>query len=68
MAKYKRILLKLSGESLMGDQQYGIDQKRLNDYAVEIAELVKNGIEIASSPIPKAIQETIPVEGIVSIS
>ncbi|MFV0590053.1 MAG: UMP kinase [Draconibacterium sp.] len=46
MAKYKRILLKLSGESLMGDQQYGIDQARLNDYAEEIAALVKNGIEV----------------------
>ncbi len=39
MIKYKRILLKLSGESLMGEQQYGIDQKRLNDYAEQIAEL-----------------------------
>ena len=33
MAKYKRILLKLSGESLMGKQNYGIDVERLNDYA-----------------------------------
>ena len=39
MAKYKRILLKLSGESLMGDQQYGIDQNRLGDYAEQIAEI-----------------------------
>ena len=31
--KYKRILLKLSGESLMGEKQYGIDEKRLNEYA-----------------------------------
>jgi len=46
MIKYKRILLKLSGESLMGDQQYGIDQKRLNDYAEEIAILVKAGVQI----------------------
>ncbi|MCK3684010.1 UMP kinase [Maribellus sp. YY47] len=46
MAKYKRILLKLSGESLMGDQQYGIDQTRLNDYAEQIAALVKSGIEV----------------------
>ncbi len=37
MIKYKRILLKLSGESLMGEQQYGIDQKRLNEYAEQIA-------------------------------
>ena len=46
MAKYKRILLKLSGESLMGDQQYGIDQKRLNEYAQQIAELSKSGVQI----------------------
>lgn len=46
MAKYKRILLKLSGESLMGDQQYGIDQSRLNDYAEQIAALVKSGTEV----------------------
>lgn len=46
MAKYKRILLKLSGESLMGDQQYGIDQNRLTDYAEEIAAIVKSGIQV----------------------
>ncbi len=46
MVKYKRILLKLSGESLMGDQQYGIDQNRLNDYAEEISSLVKSGIQV----------------------
>ena len=33
---YKRILLKLSGESLMGEQEYGIDQTMLNDYAEQI--------------------------------
>ena len=33
MAQYKRILLKLSGESLMGGKQYGIDEVRLNEYA-----------------------------------
>jgi uridylate kinase len=47
MAKYKRILLKLSGESLMGDQQYGIDQQRLADYADQIAEIVKAGVQVA---------------------
>jgi uridylate kinase len=47
MAKYKRVLLKLSGESLMGNQQYGIDQNRLNDYAEEIAEIVKLGTQVA---------------------
>ncbi|MEZ5103687.1 MAG: UMP kinase [Draconibacterium sp.] len=46
MAKYKRILLKLSGESLMGDQQYGIDQQRLNDYAEQIADLVKSSVQV----------------------
>ncbi len=46
MAKYKRILLKLSGESLMGAQQYGIDQERLSDYAEQIAALVKSGVQI----------------------
>lgn len=44
---YKRILLKLSGEALMGDQQYGIDSKRLNEYAEEIKEVVEKGIEVA---------------------
>ena len=37
--KYKRILLKLSGEALMGDRQYGIDPKRLAEYADEIKEI-----------------------------
>ena len=46
MKKYKRILLKLSGESLMGNQQYGIDQKRLNEYAEQIASLSKSGVQI----------------------
>lgn len=45
--KYNRILLKLSGESLMGDRQYGIDPNRLAEYAVEIKELVEKGVEIA---------------------
>lgn len=45
--KYKRILLKLSGESLMGDQQYGIDPARLADYAHEIEQVVKNGVQVA---------------------
>ena len=46
MAKYKRILLKLSGESLMGKQQYGIDQSRLSDYAEEISQLIKEGVQV----------------------
>ena len=46
MVKYKRILLKLSGESLMGDQQYGIDQQRLSDYAEQIKEIADLGVQI----------------------
>ena len=45
MAKYKRILLKLSGESLMGRQKYGIDEDRLNEYAEQISEIVKMGVQ-----------------------
>lgn len=45
--KYNRILLKLSGESLMGEQKYGIDTKRLNEYAAQIAEVAANGVQIA---------------------
>lgn len=44
---YKRILLKLSGEALMGDRQYGIDPKRLGEYAEEIKKIVDKGVEIA---------------------
>lgn len=46
MAKFKRILLKLSGESLMGEQNYGIDVNRLNDYAQQIKEVHDMGVEI----------------------
>ncbi|WP_299532387.1 UMP kinase [Ulvibacterium sp.] len=45
--QYKRILLKLSGEALMGERQYGIDPKRLAEYAVEIKDVVERGIEVA---------------------
>ncbi|MDF1673129.1 MAG: UMP kinase [Vicingaceae bacterium] len=44
---YKRILLKLSGEALMGNKQFGIDNERLAIYAKEIKELVDDGIEVA---------------------
>ena len=44
--KYKRILLKLSGESLMGDKQFGIDNNRLAQYATEIKEIADKGVEI----------------------
>jgi len=46
MPKFKRILLKLSGESLMGSQQYGIDHQRLADYAEQIKEISEMGIQI----------------------
>ena len=45
--EYKRVLLKLSGEALMGERQYGIDPKRIADYAEEIKEVVESGIEVA---------------------
>lgn len=44
--KFKRILLKLSGESLMGDQGYGIDTKRLTEYANQIREAHELGVQI----------------------
>ena len=44
--RYKRILLKLSGESLMGEKQYGIDEKRVTEYASQIKEIAGMGIEI----------------------
>ena len=46
MGKYKRVLLKLSGESLMGEQQYGIDPVRLSDYAEQIKEAVELGVQV----------------------
>ncbi len=45
--KYKRILLKLSGESLMGDKQYGIDNVRVKQYAEDIKAVHDEGLEIA---------------------
>ncbi|WP_378184237.1 UMP kinase [Aquimarina sp. SS2-1] len=45
--KYKRILLKLSGEALMGERQYGIDPKRLAEYAHEIKQITDKGVEVA---------------------
>jgi uridylate kinase len=44
---YKRILLKLSGEALMGDRNYGIDPERLSEYAREIKGIIDEGIEVA---------------------
>lgn len=45
--KYNRILLKLSGEALMGEQQYGIDPVRLAEYAEEIKQAVNKGVQVA---------------------
>jgi uridylate kinase len=45
--QYKRILLKLSGEALMGNRQYGIDPQRLKEYAKEVKQVVDLGIEVA---------------------
>ncbi|QTN38083.1 UMP kinase [Cryomorphaceae bacterium] len=45
--KYKRILLKLSGEALMGDNSYGIDPKRISAYAEDIKKVVEAGVEVA---------------------
>ena len=45
--KYNRVLLKLSGESLMGNKQFGIDHDRLSQYANEIKGIVERGVEVA---------------------
>ncbi len=45
--KYKRVLLKLSGESLMGSQQYGIDPKILEQYAADIKLVTDQGVQVA---------------------
>lgn len=46
MAKFKRILLKLSGESLMGEKGYGIDENRLGEYADQIKEIAAMGVQL----------------------
>ena len=43
--KYKRILLKLSGEALMGEKNFGIDNNRLTQYAEEIKTIVDKGVQ-----------------------
>ncbi len=45
--KYKRILLKLSGEALMGKKNFGIDPERLQDYATDIKQIVDLGVQVA---------------------
>jgi uridylate kinase len=46
-AKYKRILLKLSGESLMGDKEFGLDPKMLQQYASDVKSIVDAGVQVA---------------------
>ncbi|WP_031426330.1 UMP kinase [Flavimarina sp. Hel_I_48] len=45
--EFKRILLKLSGEALMGNRQYGIDPERLAEYANEVKKVVDQGVQVA---------------------
>lgn len=47
LPKFKRVLVKLSGESLMGDKNYGLDSKMLGAYAQDIKEVVELGVEVA---------------------
>lgn len=47
ISKYKRVLLKLSGESLMGDQKFGIDAEMLKYYALQIKDIADLGVEVA---------------------
>ena len=52
---YRRILLKLSGEALMGDDSYGINREVIDRIVAEIGEVVRLGVEIAvSRPAPQA--------------
>ena len=44
---YKRILLKLSGEALLGERQYGIDPNRISQYAKDIKSVIENGVQVA---------------------
>jgi uridylate kinase len=46
-AKYSRIMLKLSGEALMGGKHFGIDTETLQRYAAEVAEIVRGGTQVA---------------------
>ncbi len=47
LPKYNRVLLKLSGESLMGDRPYGIDSKMLEQYALDIKTIIDLGVQVA---------------------
>ncbi len=46
MGNYNRVLLKLSGEALMGDQQYGIDENRLGEYVEQVKEICEKGTQV----------------------
>lgn len=56
--KYKRVLLKLSGEALMGEAGYGIDPKVVEELAVQIKEIVDDGIQLAV-PLAAAISSVV---------
>jgi uridylate kinase len=47
LPKYKRILLKLSGESLMGDKSFGFDTEVLSHYAQDIKSIIELGVQVA---------------------
>lgn len=47
LPKYKRILLKLSGEALMGDKSYGFDTNVINQYAKDIKDVIELGVQVA---------------------
>ncbi|GIV25333.1 MAG: hypothetical protein KatS3mg026_1025 [Bacteroidia bacterium] len=47
MMKYRRVLLKLSGEALQGDKPYGIDTEKLRYFAGEIASVTRAGVQLA---------------------
>jgi uridylate kinase len=47
LPKYKRILLKLSGESLMGDKSFGLDSVVIQQYAQDIKQVIELGVQVA---------------------
>ena len=60
--QYKRILLKLSGEALMGDRQYGIDPKRLQEYAKEIKEVLQMVLKLLLLLVEEISLEVLQVQ------
>ena len=68
--KYKRILLKLSGESLMGAQGYGIDSVRLGEYAEQIKAIAQAGTEVAIviGGGNRTVWSTTPIRGNTSVT